>query len=379
LRQRLVELADERAASVTELGKRRAEEAARGRERAAAVERHLRRTEDTQDALAAVGRAREQLREVAVSSYMSAASPSTDVIASVVGVGDVNDSLSRRTYGASGVEARTADLRAREREHRAATGAQEQARVDRVAAEQAEQAAIDDRRSTEHHIEAIDAETLDTRAREAEAVLDVDRKQAAVLVALADLVPARLRADVVGDGIDFQLVALDAWVKAAAAAPCRIEWWALAGISKIEGRHGRYGGGQLSARGYPTVPIIGPALTGFGGFAHIADSDDGHYDGDPTFDRAVGPMQFIPSTWARWGRDGDGDGEIDPHDFYDAAAAAAAYLCSGRTDLTADDQLRAGLFSYNHSAFYVSVVLAAAREYQQALPSFTQGVSERGR
>lgn len=78
-------------------------------------------------------------------------------------------------------------------------------------------------------------------------------------------------------------------------------------------------------------------------------------------------MQFIPSTWRFWGRDGDGDGISDPNTIYDAAAAAAAYLCHGRTDLTDEAQLRAAYFSYNHAGWYVERVLRAARGYQAAL------------
>ena len=49
----------------------------------------------------------------------------------------------------------------------------------------------------------------------------------------------------------------------------------------------------------------------------------------PDLDRAVGPMQFLPASWARYGADGNGDGVRDPHQLDDAALAAAAYLCAG--------------------------------------------------
>jgi membrane-bound lytic murein transglycosylase B len=180
-------------------------------------------------------------------------------------------------------------------------------------------------------------------------------------VALFDL--NQLRAVARVRGVDFALVALDAYVTAAATQPaCGIEWWALAGISRVEGRHGTYGGASLRADGQVTRPIIGIPLTGENGTRAIGDTDGGRLDGDPSVDRAVGPMQFIPSTWARWGRDGDGDGDEDPQNLYDATAAAAAYLCNGRR-LTDEAGLRAGYFSYNHSEAYVESVLGYARGY----------------
>lgn len=59
------------------------------------------------------------------------------------------------------------------------------------------------------------------------------------------------------------------------------------------------------------------------------DTDRGSLDRDPTYDRAVGPMQFIPGTWRRVGVDANGDGVKDPQDIGDAATAAAVYPVLG--------------------------------------------------
>ena len=108
---------------------------------------------------------------------------------------------------------------------------------------------------------------------------------------------------------------------------CQLPWTLLAGIGRVESDHGRYGGSVLGEDGLPRPAIRGVALNGVGPVAAIADSDDGEWDGDTVWDRAVGPMQFIPTTWAGAGRDGDGDGEQNPNDIDDAALAAAYYLC----------------------------------------------------
>ncbi|MCB9373720.1 MAG: lytic transglycosylase domain-containing protein [Microthrixaceae bacterium] len=169
------------------------------------------------------------------------------------------------------------------------------------------------------------------------------------------------------DGVDFPLVALDAYYRGAETVAdedpaCGLEWWALAGISRVEGRHGTFGGSELEADGDVTKPIIGIPLPAIG------ETDGGVLDGDPTVDHAVGPMQFIPSTWRRWGRDGNGDGVADPQNLYDAARSAAAYLCASGPGLGEDAGLRRAYFSYNHSQAYVEQVLGHAREYQRAVP-----------
>lgn len=134
---------------------------------------------------------------------------------------------------------------------------------------------------------------------------------------------------------------------------CRLTWYHLAGIGKVESGHAR--GGQADESGDTVPHILGPRLDG-GGFAAIPDTDSGVYDEDPVWDRAVGPMQFIPGTWRVHAVDGDDDGTADPHNLYDSTLAAGRYLCSGGLDLSDASALRAAVFRYNNSDAYVRTV-----------------------
>jgi membrane-bound lytic murein transglycosylase B len=136
---------------------------------------------------------------------------------------------------------------------------------------------------------------------------------------------------------------------------CGLRWEVLAGIGKIESNHAR--GGRLDADGVTVTPIIGPVLNGVGPVAAIRDTDDGRWDGDSVWDRAVGPMQFIPGTWRAYGVDGTGDGEANPHNVWDATLTAGRYLCAGGADLTTDAGLRSALLRYNRSTAYVANVI----------------------
>ena len=161
--------------------------------------------------------------------------------------------------------------------------------------------------------------------------------------------------------------ALQAYVAAVGAAnsstpSCGIGWNTLAAIGSIESAHGTYGGGHLTADGQTSGPIIGPSLNG-DGFAAIADTDGGSLDGDSRWDRAVGPMQFIPSTWRYAGRDGNGDGKRDPSNIDDAALSAAAYLCAHGRDLTSARGWTDAIYSYNQSDSYINEVRDHARTY----------------
>lgn len=164
-----------------------------------------------------------------------------------------------------------------------------------------------------------------------------------------------------------ELIARDAWPE------CSLHWNTLAGLGWVETRHGTYtgrigAGAELDEAGRATPPIIGPALDG-DGFAHVPDTDGGQYDNDEEFDRAVGPMQFIPESWARFGRDANGDGYPDPQQIDDAALSAANLLCSGGRDLDTPEDWQDAILGYNQSNDYVIRVRDAAANYAVGQPA----------
>src|SRR5690625_2169208 len=181
----------------------------------------------------------------------------------------------------------------------------------------------------------------------------------------------RAWADQVASDVDVPARALVSYVNADMAMrhhqpDCRISWATLAGIGRVESDHGRFGGGALGENALPSEPIIGVPLDGASGVQAISDTDGGRLDGDSTYDRAVGPMQFIPSTWRSWATDGHGDGVGDPQNLDDAAMAAARYLCSNGGDLATGDGWWGSVLSYNNSVEYGQKVFALAETYSDA-------------
>jgi hypothetical protein len=152
----------------------------------------------------------------------------------------------------------------------------------------------------------------------------------------------------------------------AATPDCRLSWVTLAGIGRVESDHGRLGRADLEADGVARPPVVGVPLDGSTGVREVRDTDGGALDGDPTYDRAVGPMQFLPTTWARFGADGNGDGMRDPHQLDDAARAAARYLCADDRDTASGEGWWDGVLAYNRSAEYARLVYAAATRYTSA-------------
>jgi len=149
----------------------------------------------------------------------------------------------------------------------------------------------------------------------------------------------------------------------AADTGCHIDWSLIAAIGRVESDHGRYGGNTLGSDGVSHPGIYGIPLDGTHGTQLVKDTDGGQYDNDPIYDRAVGPMQFIPATWAVVGVDGDGNGVRNPQDIDDAALATAVYLCSGSENLATTPGARSAVLRYNHSQAYVDLVLSIAKAY----------------
>ena len=149
----------------------------------------------------------------------------------------------------------------------------------------------------------------------------------------------------------------------AADKSCNLTWQLIAAIGRVESNHGRYGGNALDDDGVARPGIYGPALNGKNSTSLIRDTDAGQYDNDLVFDRAVGPMQFIPSTWSTIGVDADSDGERNPQDVDDAALGTAVYLCSGKDDLGTVAGQRSAVYRYNHSQSYVDLVLSIMNAY----------------
>jgi membrane-bound lytic murein transglycosylase B len=148
-------------------------------------------------------------------------------------------------------------------------------------------------------------------------------------------------------------------IMAASYPSCGVSWNLLAGIGRIESMHAN--GGATDARGTAVRPIYGPALNGaLPGNEVIVQSSIG---GQVTYARAMGPMQFLPSTWARYASDGDGDGVADPQNLYDSTLAAARYLCSGGLDLRDQSQVMSAILRYNNSLPYARNVLGWAAAY----------------
>jgi hypothetical protein len=153
-------------------------------------------------------------------------------------------------------------------------------------------------------------------------------------------------------------------VQADADPGCGLRWTLLAAIGRVESDHGRFGGAQLREDGYGTKPIRGIPLDGRPNVALIRDTDNGELDGDTTYDRAVGPMQFIPSTWSSVGQDGNDDGRRDPDNIFDAAQGAGAYLCADDANLNNTAGRARAVRRYNNADEYVRVVLSLATMYE---------------
>ncbi|WP_063916362.1 lytic transglycosylase domain-containing protein [Nocardia jinanensis] len=137
---------------------------------------------------------------------------------------------------------------------------------------------------------------------------------------------------------------------------CGVTWNLLAGIGRIESGHAS--NGRTDIAGTTNPPILGPALDGSLPGNEVIRAADGGYV------RALGPMQFLPSTWSRYAADGNADGRADPHNVFDAALGAGKYLCSGGLNLRDPQQELRAVLRYNNSMSYAANVLSWSAAYR---------------
>ena len=171
-----------------------------------------------------------------------------------------------------------------------------------------------------------------------------------------------LPTDLAASPVAVPVVNIDAYQAAersvAAQNPnCHMPWTLVAVIGRVESAHAN--NGKADGAGELLAPIFGPILDGsLSGNNVIHDTDGGAMDGVSGYDRAVGPMQFLPETWNRYGADGNGDGVVDPQNLFDAALTTGKYLCDGGLDMRDLTQQNRAILRYNNSMAYVANVMA---------------------
>jgi membrane-bound lytic murein transglycosylase B len=168
------------------------------------------------------------------------------------------------------------------------------------------------------------------------------------------------------------VIALEAYAYAAKVSAVEnpdshLAWTTLAGIGMVESLNGTFRA-TIEPNGDVSPPIRGVPLDGTNGNMLIADSNGGGLDGDARLDRAMGPMQFIAETWRLYGRDANHDGVINADNIYDAALAAADYLCSRGGDLATPQGWITAIRAYNNSDEYVGDVRDWATAYANGHP-----------
>jgi membrane-bound lytic murein transglycosylase B len=147
---------------------------------------------------------------------------------------------------------------------------------------------------------------------------------------------------------------------------CGVTWNTLAGIGWVESHHGELFGDHINEDGFMSAPIFGQPLVGEGTM-NIPDFDDGNFDGSAEFDRAVGPMQIIPQTWAAWNVDANGDGDPNGQQIDDSVVSSANYLCYSSETMTTAEGWKQSLWSYNQLDSYAEDVRNKANEYAAAI------------
>lgn len=150
---------------------------------------------------------------------------------------------------------------------------------------------------------------------------------------------------------------------------CGLTWPDLAAIGQIESGQATFSGTRIAANGDTYPAILGPPLDGSAGMATLAATTPGIFDGGGPFERAVGPMQILPSTWASIAPSLPTGAVSDPNNIFSAALGAGIYLCraAGPGGLSTTAGLASAYASYNHSAAYVSEAVGLEQHFSSGL------------
>lgn len=164
-------------------------------------------------------------------------------------------------------------------------------------------------------------------------------------------------------------IVLDAYRYAAAylgqiSPSCGISWPDIAAIGEMESGQATYGGTRLAANGDTYPPILGPPLDGSAGNALLVNPGV-MFDGGGPFERAIGPMQMLPSSWESIAGALPAGLPDDPSNIFSAATGAALYLCNaaGQQGMNTIAGLESAYSSYNHSASYAAQGVMYAISY----------------
>lgn len=182
----------------------------------------------------------------------------------------------------------------------------------------------------------------------------------------------------VAAGVPIQIA--EAYVRGVAEAriinpECDIPVEHLAAHGWVESRHAKLNGGihKIDLNGDISPPIKGPELSPGSGFRTVIDTDNGAYDGNPTWDHAVGFIQFIPETWDRFAVDSTGDGFADPQNIWDMAVTSANFLCKNLPtggSFFEETATREAVWRYNQSDEYYEDIIAERARIESVTASF---------
>ena len=145
---------------------------------------------------------------------------------------------------------------------------------------------------------------------------------------------------------------------------CNLGWPTLAALGESLSNHGRANDSQLGDDGTTTVPLRGLNLFDPAHPQEVADTDAGLFDGDPTKDIPIGPLQIMPSRWEQFNAAVEPDAKPNPDNINDASLTLAGFLCSVGDPSTPDGWAN-GVQQINANPEFVKHVHAIAKKYSR--------------